>query len=61
MSILQEYEEIKKDMGSTRYDAIGDYLNEVNKNGYIKVESNLDSDKDSYIYIMLLFVKNITV
>lgn len=32
MSILQEYEEIKKDMGSTRYDAIGDYLNEVNKN-----------------------------
>lgn len=49
MSILQEYEEIKKDMGCTRYDAIGDYLNEVNKNGYIKVESNLDSDKDSYI------------
>lgn len=32
MSILQEYEEIRKDMGATRYDAIGDYLNEVNKN-----------------------------
>ena len=32
MSILQEYEEIRKDMGATRYDATGDYLNEVNKN-----------------------------
>ena len=31
MSILQEYEKIRKDMGSTRYDAIGDYLEEVNK------------------------------
>ena len=31
MSILQEYERIRKDMGSTRYDAIGDYLEEVNK------------------------------
>lgn len=32
MSILQEYEEIRKEMGSIRYDVIGDYLNEVNKN-----------------------------
>lgn len=32
MSILQEYENIRKDMGSTRFDAIGDYLEEVNNN-----------------------------
>lgn len=31
MSILQEYEEIRKEMGYTRYDAIGEYLDEVNK------------------------------
>ena len=32
MSILQEYEQIRKEMGSTRFDAISDYLNEINKN-----------------------------
>lgn len=45
MSILQEYEEIKKDMGSTRYDAIGDYLNEVNK------------DRDSELFLSDILYK----
>ena len=32
LSILQEYENIRKEMGHVRYDAIGDYLKEVNQN-----------------------------
>ena len=31
MSILQEYEQIRKEMGKIRYDMIGNYLDEINK------------------------------